>query len=255
MIASNTSSSQGSYKHQALQYILNAPAFARASFQLHTKDAIADSGATQIFVMEGTPVLIKQPQTCPLCVYLVDGRQVMSTHMCDIKFDGLPFVLTRHIIPDLSIASLFGIRVLNEAGCTITFDKKFCTVRYNSTIILQGKKDVATDLWTLPFGTPSTSTHHGAVTTPSVAPVISKAHAHHATTQIAFFTHTVQNKVNSIQSAHQALCSPHISTLFRAFRRGYLKGCPNLTTHRVLKYLNLSPATAKGHMKRPHQGI
>ena len=115
--------------------------------------------------MEGTPVLNKQPTTCPLRVYLADGRQTMSTHMCDVKIDGLPFVLTGHIIPDLSIVSLFGIRLLTEAGCTITFDKKFCTVRYNSTIILQGKKDVATDLWTLPLGKPSTSTHHGAATT------------------------------------------------------------------------------------------
>ncbi len=52
----------------------------------------------------------------------------MSTHMCDIKIDGLPFVLTNHNIPDLSIASLFGIRVLTEAGCEVTFDNKFCTV-------------------------------------------------------------------------------------------------------------------------------
>jgi hypothetical protein len=52
----------------------------------------------------------------------------MSTHMCDVKIDGLPFVLTGHIIPDLSIASLFGIRILTEVGCTVTFDQKFCTV-------------------------------------------------------------------------------------------------------------------------------
>ncbi len=44
----------------------------------------------------------------PLNVSLVDGCQVMSTHMCDIHIMGLPFVLTGHIIPDLSIASLFG---------------------------------------------------------------------------------------------------------------------------------------------------
>jgi hypothetical protein len=36
---------------------------------------------------------------------------------------------------------------------------------------------------------------------------------------------------------------------------GYLKGCPNLTAHGLSKYLNPSPATAKGYMKRPHQGI
>jgi hypothetical protein len=35
-------------------------------------EAIADLGATQIFVMEGTPVLNKQITTCPLKVALAD---------------------------------------------------------------------------------------------------------------------------------------------------------------------------------------
>ena len=80
-------------------------------------------------------MLNKQPTTCSLHESLADRRQVMSTHMFDIKIDSLPFVFTCHIIPDLSIVSLFGIRVLTEAGCEVTFDKKFFTVRYNGTII------------------------------------------------------------------------------------------------------------------------
>jgi hypothetical protein len=63
----------------------------------------------------GTPVVNKQPMTQPLKVFLADERQVMSTHMCDIHIKGIPFVLTGHIIPDLSIASLFGTRVLTKA--------------------------------------------------------------------------------------------------------------------------------------------
>ena len=51
------------------------------------------------------------------------------------------------------------------------------------------------------------------------------------------------------------MCSPTISTLLKAIRRGYLDGCPNLSAKGVTRYLNPSPATAKGHMKRPHQGI
>jgi hypothetical protein len=33
--------------------------------------------------------------------------------------------------------------------------------------------------------------------------------------------------------------------------------CPNINDNEklILKYLNPSPATAKGHMKRPHHGI
>ena len=205
--------------------------------------------------MDGTPVTNKRPTTRPLKVALADGRIVMSTHMCDIKINGLPTVLTGHIIPDLSIASLFGIRVLTEAGCTVTFDKNNCIVRYSGDIILRGEKDPATDLWTLPLGSiPSTSSHHIVDMIPSAAPVFADARAN-GVTKLACFTHTVRTKANSIRFAHQSFCSPKISTLLKALRRGYLKGCPNLTAHGVTKYLNPSPATAKGHMKRLRQGI
>jgi hypothetical protein len=72
---------------------------------------------------------------------------------------------------------------------------------------------------------------------------------------VSFFTHTIRTKANSIKFAHQSLCSPQISTLLKAIQKGFLKGCPNLTAKGVTRYLNPSPATAKGHMKRPHQGI
>jgi hypothetical protein len=66
---------------------------------------------------------------------------------------------------------------------------------------------------------------------------------------------TVRNKANSIQFAHQSLCSPKISMLLKAICCGYLKGCPNLTAIGITKYLNPSPAIAKGYMKRPRMGI
>ncbi len=116
-----------------------------------SNEAIADSGATQIFVMDGTPVHNKQKTTCPLKVALADGLRVMSTHMCDIFIPGLPTTLVGHIVPELSIASLFGIRVLTEAGCTVKFDIEKCVVKYNGKIILTGMKDPTTDLWTLPI--------------------------------------------------------------------------------------------------------
>jgi hypothetical protein len=37
----------------------------------------------------------------------------------------------------------------------------------------------------------------------------------------------------------------------KATRKGFLKGCPNISKELICKYLNPSPATTKGHMK-PH---
>jgi hypothetical protein len=48
---------------------------------LKTRNAIAESSTTQIFVMEGTPVIYKRVTTNPLTVSPADGRQVSSTHM------------------------------------------------------------------------------------------------------------------------------------------------------------------------------
>jgi len=46
-----------------------------------------------------------------------------------------------------------------------------------------------------------------------------------------------------------------ISSLMKALKKGFLKGCLDLSEELVIKYLNPSPATAKGHMKRPKKGI
>jgi hypothetical protein len=77
----------------------------------------------------------------------------------------------------------------------------------------------------------------------------------HSGINIMPFTHSIQTQVNAVKFAHQSLCNSKISTLLKATRRGFLKGCPNLTKKLILKYLNSSPATAKGHMKRPRHGI
>ncbi len=72
---------------------------------------------------------------------------------------------------------------------------------------------------------------------------------------LATFTHSVKTWANKVEFAHQSLCNPKISTLLKTVRKGFLKGCPNLTEKMILKYMNPSPATAKGHMKRPKHGI
>jgi hypothetical protein len=43
--------------------------------------------------------------------------------------------------------------------------------------------------------------------------------------------------------------------MLKAVRKGFLRGCPNLSEKLILKYLNPSLATTKGHMKRPRHGI
>jgi hypothetical protein len=73
--------------------------------------------------------------------------------------------------------------------------------------------------------------------------------------ELVSFTHSVPTQANAIKFSHQLLCNPKISFLLKALRKGFLIGCPNIGKELVTKYLNPSPATAKGHMKRPKKGI
>ena len=101
--------------------------------------------------LAGPYLTLQHLAVCPLTINLPDGTKVMSTHTCDITIPGLPKVLVGHVVPKLSIASLIGIRVLCDAGCEVVFKKTKCDVWYKGKVILRGKKDPSTDLWTLPI--------------------------------------------------------------------------------------------------------
>ncbi len=170
-------------------------------------NAIADSGAMQIFIMEGTPVHNKQHRTYPLKATLADGWHVMSTCMCAVNIPGLPIMLTGHIIPDLSIALLFGIRVLTDVGCTVVFDKDKCVIYFKRLGILQGYKDPSTNLWTLPLG--RTTAQYDQVMPVLACPKLTSSctcpsQGTDTTMQhVGCFTHTAHSKANSVKFAHQ----------------------------------------------------
>jgi hypothetical protein len=67
--------------------------------------------------------------------------------------------------------------------------------------------------------------------------------------------HSVQTRANAIKFAHQSLCNPKILTLPKAVCKRFLKGCPNISEMLLLRYINPSSATAKGHMKQPCHSI
>ena len=211
-----------------------------------------------------------RPATKPLKINLPDGSIVQSTHICDLEIPGLPHVLEGHIVPDLTVASLVGIRILCKLGCTVVFTDTACYVFYQEQLILTGYKDPSTDLWVLPI-TPDAINEAKLRTSQGqdILSVQSRASPYTArapqcpkittppreTEEAAMFTHSVRTRANAVKFSHQSLCNPKISSLMKALRKGFLKGCPNLSEELVTKYLNPSPATAKGHMKRPKKGI
>jgi hypothetical protein len=200
--------------------------------------AIADTGATSIFIIEGADMANKCITTLPLTINSPDSKKIQSTHVCDIHIPGLPTVLVGHIVALLSIASLIGIRPLCKVGCTVMIDNEKCEMFYNGKVILTGLKDPPMDLWMLPITNRRMWTTPISVTKmvpnlPQPGPCIGCA-PHptketptiHPGNNIMLFTHSVQMQANTVKFAHQSLCNPKISTLLKATQRGFLKGCP-----------------------------
>jgi hypothetical protein len=179
----------------------------------------------------------------------------MSTHICGINIPGLPMVLMGHIVQSLAIASLMSICPLSKAGCTVVFKNKKCDVMINKKVILHGYKDPTTNLWMLPI-TNKVCTTPGPTVLPQPSPCLSraphlpfKASDIHPEVTLATVMHSVGTGANVIKFNHQSLCNPKILTLLKTVRKGFLKGCPNLSEMLLLRYLNPSLAMAKGHMK------
>jgi hypothetical protein len=207
-----------------------------------------------IFIMDSADVVNKRTALKPLTINLPEGRKVRSTHVCNIAIPGLPMVLTGHIVPDLALASLIGIRPLCKMGCCVIFDNHKCEVEYNGNVILRGYKDPSTGLWMLPI-MPDGMQSALSQPPPIVDRTLHPNKSLHDGVNLASFTHSVRMQSNGVKFAHQSLCNPKLSTLLKEVCKGFLKRCPNMSEKLILKYLNPSPATAKGHMKHPHHGI
>ena len=239
VVTSNTTPTSSDVNHLALGMMVN-PAH-----------AIADTGATSIFLTKGAPCLNKRRTSSPISVTLPDGRKIVSSHICDVRIPGLPTILTGHIMPDMTTASLFGIHILCKAGCKVVFDDDKCQVFYNENVILTGFKDQVSDLWTLPV-LPDNShrTSHGATRQSSSCPIFDDTPS-----KVASFSYHCTTKENNVKFMHQSLCNPPKTSLLAAIRQGFLRGAPHLDLKSVAKYLPPSMATAKGHLKRPRKGI
>ncbi len=77
-----------------------------------TKQAIADTGAMSIFIMDGVGVNNKHIATNPITINMPDGRKVQSRQVCNIIISGLPNKLIGYVVPHLVVASLIGIHLL-----------------------------------------------------------------------------------------------------------------------------------------------
>ena len=142
------------------------------AMRINPTHAIANTGATSIFVMAEAPAHNICLAKNPITISLPGGKQITSTHTCDFVIPGLPQTLIGHNVPEMKMASLIGIRILCKAGCEVIFDDKKCRVNFKGNAILRGTKDTMSNLGTLSIQSPG-----GKWTTPGPAAMASTATA------------------------------------------------------------------------------
>ncbi|NCG02080.1 MAG: hypothetical protein GWP22_01255, partial [Actinomycetales bacterium] len=215
----------------------------------------SDSGTTSHFIMKDAMEHVTniRPTKNPIRISCPDGSVIHSTHECNLDIPWLPDEMTRaHIVPGLKNASLVSTRIFCNAGCRVIFDEWECRVYYRGQLVLTGKRDTKTDLWTLPI---RSHTPPRFVTDRYDLQMLADSdrddiHEFHQTAN-AYTMETARARVTYL---HQCLFSPPKPTLLTAIRNKQLESWPGLTVPAVQRYLLDSPATSKGHMKRQRQG-
>ena len=109
-------------------------AYSASVIQIPKQEAISDTGATENFVLPGTPVKNVQPARKPISVNIPDGSKIRSTHICNLDIAGIQEKEKHaHIFPGLAHASLIQIIILCDAGCKVNLMKTYvvCTIIEN----------------------------------------------------------------------------------------------------------------------------
>eukprot|EP00804_Cyclotella_cryptica_P009771 CCRYP_013223-RB/>CCRYP_013223-RB protein AED:0.40 eAED:0.40 QI:0/0/0/1/0/0/3/0/850 len=206
---------------------------------LHTR-------ATAHFIIKGAMVKNKQPTCNPLKIKLPDGSVNQSTHTCNLDIPWLPDTVTEaHIVPGLAHSLLVATRKFCDAGCKISFDLDGCRIIYKGNVVLTGTRDPSSGLWRVPINPTSTLTTLNHLDLSNIK----------KDQQYAANLYTLPFKQQQLKYMHQSFFSPPPHTLIKAINKGQLEGIPFMKADLVRKYLAPSPATSKGRMKRPRQGI
>ena len=236
-----------------LQQIQHAEmAFNAARVTRAVKHAISDSGATGHFLVEGAPAVNIRETDSPIKIMLPNGKTIWSTHTCNLDIPWLPDAMTEaHIVPGLSHSSLISTRKFCDAGCKVVFDMTECRVYYKNSLVLTGKRDPKTMLWRLPINPAPTPQ-------PSLANAIKMdVHLmpHQQANHMAYNVYTIPYKQNQMKYMHQSFFNAPIHTILHAIDNKQMEGIPFMKADLIRKYLAKSPATSKGRMRRPRQGI
>ena len=193
-----------------------------------TEYAISDSGATGHLLVEGSPVTNLQVDDNPIGIIIPNGKNMTSTHICNLDIPWLPNHMTEaHIVPGLAHASLISTGKFCESGCKVIFDTNECRFYYKGKLVLAGGKYKNTALCKLPINsktnpTPNRQGQH--LEALNICTVRGKQRSTLHTANASLYT--LPYKHNQLKYMHQSFLNAPIKMLIDAAHNNQITGIP-----------------------------
>jgi hypothetical protein len=168
-------------------------------------------------------------------VLLPNGATMESSHAAELDIPKLNAAASKaHVFPGMANHSLLSVGQLCDEGYVVTFKHASVTVcNSQKSQILSGPRDLDTGLWRINLKRDNT----------------------HIPEPIANNVYELRNTGALVHYLHKALFSHTKSALLQAVKDGHLITWPGLTEDAIHKHLELTPATAMGHMDQRRQNI
>jgi hypothetical protein len=166
---------------------------------------------------------------------LPNGATMESSHTAELDIPELNANASKaHIFPGIANHSLLSVGQLCDEGCIVTFKHASATVCHSQkSPIMSGPRDLDTGLWCINL----------------------KHDTNHIPEPIANNVYELRNTGALVHHLHKALFSQTKSALLQAVKDGHLITRPGLTEDAIHNHLELTPATAMGHMNQRRQNI
>jgi hypothetical protein len=203
-------------------------------FKQH-ETAIVDSGCTGHFLLVNAPCLNKVKSRTPVMVRLPNGATMESSHTAELDIPELNADVSKaHVFQGMANHSLISAGQLCAEGYIVTFKQASVIIcDSEKSQILSGPRDLDTGLWRINL----------------------KQINNHIPEPIANILYELRSTGSLVHYLHKALFSPTSSALLQAVKDGHLITWPGLAEDAINKHLNLTPATAMGHMNQRRQNI
>jgi hypothetical protein len=194
-----------------------------------------DSGCTGHFQLFNAPCLNKVKSRNPLTVRLPNGSTMESSHTAELDIPELNAAASKaHVFPGMAHHSLLSVGQLCDEGYIVTFKQDTVTIcDSGNSQILSCPRDMNTILW----------------------PINLRRTNNHKPEPIENNVYELRNTGALVHYLHKALFSPTKSAMLQAVKDGHLIAWPGLTEDAINKHLNLTPATAMGHMNQRRENI